>query len=87
MAQYQLGAPRSNRKTFFGLPLYLAERSCKNPQSARGPARCKSGPVITWLVDVTSIVLFFNNNSVIYLQPPSFCAQNTQKKLAVENVD
>ena len=44
MVQYQQGGPRSIRKAFFGLPLYLAERSCKNPQSARGPARFKVGP-------------------------------------------
>ena len=37
---------------FFDLHLYLAGRSCENPQSARGPARCKSGPAITWLVGV-----------------------------------
>ena len=53
MAQYQLGALRSNRKTFFGLHLYLAERCCKNPQTARGPAYCKSGPAIARLVGVT----------------------------------
>ena len=53
MAQYQLRALRSNLKTFYGHHLHLAERRCENLQSARGPARCKSGPAITWLVSVT----------------------------------
>ena len=51
MTQHQLGAPSWNRKIFFGLRLHLAERCCKNLQSARGLARCKFGPAITWLVD------------------------------------
>ena len=46
MAQYQLKA----LLTFYGLHLHLAERCSENLQSARGPARCKSGPAITWLV-------------------------------------
>ena len=36
------GAPHSDG-FFFGRHLYLAERCCKNPQRARGPAQCKSG--------------------------------------------
>ena len=46
MTQYQLGAPRSNPKTFFGLYLHLAERCCENLQSARGLARFKFGPAM-----------------------------------------
>ena len=57
--KWQLGALRSNRKTFFGFPLNLAERSCKNSQSAGGPARCKSGPPIAWLVGVTIYCTIF----------------------------
>ena len=87
MAQYKLGAPRSNRKTFFDLPPYLAERSCKNPLSARDPARCKSGPAITWLISVAIYCTIFNNISVIHLHLPSFYAQNTLKKLALKNAD
>ena len=52
MAQYQLGAS-AQIVTFFSLPLHLAESSCKNPQSAGGPVRCKTGPEITRLVGVT----------------------------------
>ena len=44
---------------FFYLHLYLAGRSCQNPQSASGPARCKSGPAITWLVGVTFYCTIF----------------------------
>ena len=53
-------------RLFFFLHLYLAGRSCENPQSARGPARFKSGPAITWLIGVTiSCTIFqlqFNNS-------------------------
>ena len=59
MAQYQQGAPPWNRKTFFGLQLYLAKRCCENLQSARGPARSKFGPAIKWLVDVTIYCTIF----------------------------
>ena len=38
---------RSDGETFFFLHLYLAGRSCENPQSARGPARCKYSPART----------------------------------------
>ena len=44
---------RSKLKTFYRLHLRLAERCFGNLQSARGPAQCKSGPAITWLVGVT----------------------------------
>ena len=44
---------RAQMVRLFYFLLYLAERSCKNLQSARGPARCKSGPAITWLLGVT----------------------------------
>ena len=37
-------------RLFFDLHLYLAVTCCENPQSARGPVRCKSAPAITWLV-------------------------------------
>ena len=87
MAQYQLMALGSNLKTFFGLHQHLAERCCKNLQSARGPARCKYGPAITWLVSVTIYYTIFNNNSLIHLHRASFYAQNTLKKLAMENAD
>ena len=53
------GSARSDGETFFFLHLYLAERSCKNPQSVRGPARCKSGPAITWLVSVNIYCTIF----------------------------
>ena len=59
MAKYQLRALRSNLKTFYGLHLHLAERSCKNLLSVRGPARCKSGPAITCLVNVTYYCTIF----------------------------
>ena len=52
-------ASRSDGETFFYLYLYLAGRSSENPQSARGPARCKSGPAITWLVGVTFYCIIF----------------------------
>ena len=46
-------APRLDYKAFFwSLPVFGRKRS-QNPQSARGPAQCKSGPGITWLVSVT----------------------------------
>ena len=53
-------------RIFFYLHLYLAGRSCENPQSARGPARCKSAPAITLLVGVTLYCAIFEqqfNNS------------------------
>ena len=91
MAQYKLRVLRSNLRTFYGLHLHLTERCCKNFQSATGPAWCKIGPAITWLVGVNIyIVLFFNNNSLIHLHLASFYAQNTskkKKKLAMENAD
>ena len=46
-------------KTFYGLHLHLAETSCVNLQSARGPARCKSGSAIIWLVSVTIYCTIF----------------------------
>ena len=75
MTQYQLGAPRPNCKSFFGLHLYLAERCCENFQSARDPARCKSGPAITWLVGVTIYCTIFFYNLVIYLHLASIGGQ------------
>ena len=45
-------ALRSDSRTCFGRHLYLAGRCCKNPQSARGPTQCKSGPEIACLVSV-----------------------------------
>ena len=55
---------------FFGFHLHLAERCCKNLQSARGLARCKSGPAITWLVDVTIYCTIFQKQ-FINLPPTS----------------
>ena len=49
----------SNLNTFYGLYLHWAVRCCENLQSARGPARCKSGPAITWLVRVTIYCTIF----------------------------
>ena len=43
MAQCQ-GLRAQMVRLFFGLHLYLARRCCENLQSARGPARCNSGP-------------------------------------------
>ena len=37
----------------------LAGRSCESLQSARGPARCNTGPAITWLVSVTIYCTIF----------------------------
>ena len=51
-------ASRSDGETFF-FHLHLAGRSCENPQSARDPARCKSGPAITQLVGVTIYCTIF----------------------------
>ena len=46
-------------RLFFYLHLHLAEGSCENPESARGPAQCKSGPAITLLVGVTFYCTIF----------------------------
>ena len=51
--------PRAQMVRLFFLHLYLAGRSCEDPQSARGPARCKFGPAITWLVGVTIYCTIF----------------------------
>ena len=88
MTQYQLGAPSWNRKAFFSLHLHLAERCCKNLPRARGPARCKSGPAITWLVSVTIYCTIFQkqfSNSPLTL--PVFTHKIFKKKLAMENAD
>ena len=55
-------APRSDCDFFWSSPI-LAGRCYKNPQSARGPLQCKSGPKITWLVNVTIYCIFFNSNT------------------------
>ena len=55
----------------------LAERCCENLQSAKGLARCKFGPAITWLVGVAIYCTIFDNNSVIQLYLAGFYAQNT----------
>ena len=88
MTQYQLGAPSWNRKTFFGLHLYLAKRCCKNLQSARGLARCKPSPTITWLVGVTIYCTIFQKQ--ISISPPTspvFTHKILKKTLAMENAD
>ena len=87
MAQHLLGSPRSNRKTFFGLPLYLAENFTKIPKVPGAQCDVKSGPAITLVIRVTIYCTIFNNNSIIYLQLPSLYAQNTFKKIATENAD
>ena len=56
-------ALRSDSKFFFVLYLYLAERCCKNSQTARGLASYKSGPGIVWFVSATIYCIIFNNNS------------------------
>ena len=53
------GPPAQMVRLFFCLYLYLAGRTCKNPHSAKGPARCKSGPAITLLVGVTFYGIIF----------------------------
>ena len=55
---YVPGVPRSDNETFLGLHLYLTG-CCKNPQSPRDPAQPKSGPEITWLVNVTIYCTMF----------------------------
>ena len=42
------------------LHLYLAGRSCENPQSAWCPAQCKSDPAATWLIGVTIYCTIFH---------------------------
>ena len=69
MTQYQLDAPSWNRKILFILHLYLAERCCENLQRARGLARCKFGPAITWLVDVTIYCTVFQKQ--FNISPPT----------------
>ena len=88
MTQYQLGAPSWYRKIFFGLLLYLAERCCENLQSARGLARCKSGPATTWLVDVTIYCTIFQKQfSISPSTSPVFTHKILLKKLSTENAD
>ena len=88
MAQYQLRALRSNLKTFYGLHLHLVERCCENLQSARGPARCKSGPAITWLVSVTIYCTIFQQQFINSPPPRQFLrTKYFLKKLAMENAD
>ena len=88
MAQYQLRALRSNLKTFYGLHLYLAERCCKNLQSAKGPTPCKSGPAITWLVGVTIYCTIFQWQFINSPPPRQFLrSKYLKKKLAMENAD
>ena len=68
--------------------LCLAERRCENLQSARGLARCKSGPAITWLVDVTIHCTIFQKQFSI--SPPTSPVLRTKyfkKSLAMENAD
>ena len=72
MAQYQLRALRSHLKTFYGLHLHLAERCCENLQSARGPARCKSGPAVTWLVSATIYCTIFQKQFINSPPPRQF---------------
>ena len=69
MTQCQVGAPIWNRKIFFDLQVYITKRRCENLQSARGLARCKSGPAITWLVDVTIYCTIFQKQFSI--SPPT----------------
>ena len=88
MTQYKLRASSWNRKAFFGLHLYLAERCCENLLSARGPARCKSGLAITWLVDVTIYCTIFQKQfSNSPPTSPVFTHKIFKKKLAMENAD
>ena len=83
MTQYQLGAPSWNRKIFFGLHLYFRERCCKNLQSARGLARCKSSPPITWLVDVTIYSTIFQKQfSISPPTSPAFTYKIVFKKIS-----
>ena len=56
--------PWAQMVTFFELHLYLARRCCKIPKNARGPAQCKFGTEIKWLVGVKlPIVRFFISSS------------------------
>ena len=80
--------PRPEIVRFLGLPLYLAERCCENLQSARGLARYKSGPAITWLVDVTIYYTIFQKQfSISPPTSPVFTHKILLKKLAMENAD
>ena len=72
MAQYQLRALRSDLKTFFGLHLHLAEKCFENLQSARVPARPKSGPAITWFFSVTIYRTIFQQQFINSLPPRQF---------------
>ena len=69
-------------RLFFYLHLYLAGRSCENPQSARGLVRCKSGPAITWLIGVTFCNIIFQTQFSNSPPPRLFYAQNTLKKIS-----
>ena len=80
MVHYQLRALLSSLKTSYGLHLYLAERCCENLQSARGPARCKSDPAISWLVSETIYCTIFQQQFSNSPPPRQFFAQNTFKK-------
>ena len=75
MAQCQ--GPRAQMvRLFFGLHLFLAERCCENPQSTRGPAQCKPGPRITWLLGIiiycTSFQKQFTSNSPVFTPKDTF---------------
>ena len=88
MTQYHLGPRAEIVRFFFGLHLYLAERCWENLQSARGSARCKLGPAITRLVDVTIYCTIFQKQ--FNISPPTsavFTHKILLKKLAMENAD
>ena len=87
MAQYHLRALRSNLKTFYGLHLHLAERCWENLQSVKNPARCKSGPAITWLVSVTIYCAIFQQQFINSPPPRQFLRTKYFKKIVMENAD
>ena len=75
-------APRSDRRTFFGLHLHLVGRCCKNPLSARGPAQCKFCPGITCLVNVAIYRTVFQKRFTT--TSPLFTLKILFKKIARE---
>ena len=79
MAQWE--RPRAQMVFFFGLPLYLAESCCNNPQCTRGTVQYKSIPGIRWLVGVTICTIFQLQSTST---SPVFCKKTLLKKKLAE---
>ena len=67
------------RLFFLSSPIF-GRKILLNPQSARGPARCKSGPEITWLVGITIYCTIFQQQFSNSSPPPQLSRSKNLKK-------